>query len=142
MDVKTDFLNGILKKEVYVSQPEGFVNLDHPTYVFQLKKALYGLKQALRAWYDLLSKFLLSQQFIKDQMSKCFKMSMMGQMYFFLRLQISQNPRGIFINQSKYALEMLKKYGLDQCDPVDIPMVERLKLDEDPNRTPVDLTRY
>ncbi|GJS96000.1 hypothetical protein Tco_0802968 [Tanacetum coccineum] len=57
-------------------------------------------------------------------------------------VQISQNPRGIFINQSKYALEMLKKYGLDQCDVVDIPMVERLKLDEDPNGTPVDPTRY
>ncbi|GJX29113.1 retrovirus-related pol polyprotein from transposon TNT 1-94 [Tanacetum coccineum] len=55
-----------------------------------------------------------------DQMSKCFKMSMMRQIYFFLGLQISQNPRGIFINQSKYALEMLKKYGLDQCDPVDM----------------------
>nr|GEY66561.1 hypothetical protein [Tanacetum cinerariifolium] len=51
-------------------------------------------------------------------------------------------PRGIFINQSKYALEMLQKYGLDQCDPVDIPMVERLKLDEDPNGTLVDPTRY
>ncbi|GKD77134.1 hypothetical protein Tco_1339755 [Tanacetum coccineum] len=69
-------------------------------------------------------------------------MSMMGKMSFFLGLQISQSPRGIFINQSKYALEMLKKYGLDQCDPVDIPMVERLKLDEDPNGTLVDPTRY
>ncbi|GJX77228.1 retrovirus-related pol polyprotein from transposon TNT 1-94, partial [Tanacetum coccineum] len=55
-------------------------------------------------------------------------------------LQISQNPRGIFINQSKYALEMLKKYGLDQCDPVDIPMVERSKLDEDPKETPAKPT--
>ncbi|GJY73834.1 hypothetical protein Tco_0478265 [Tanacetum coccineum] len=49
---------------------------------------------------------------------------------------------GIFIKQSKYALEILKKYGLDQCNPVDIPIVERLILDEDPNRTPVDLTCY
>ncbi|GKC95608.1 uncharacterized mitochondrial protein-like protein [Tanacetum coccineum] len=75
-------------------------------------------------------------------MSKRFKMSMMGQMSFFLGLQISQSPRGIFINQSKYALEMLKKYGLDQCDSVDIPMVKRLKLDKDPNGTLVDPTRY
>nr|GEX37166.1 retrovirus-related Pol polyprotein from transposon TNT 1-94 [Tanacetum cinerariifolium] len=52
MDVKTDFLNGKLKKEVYVSQPEGFVDPDHPTHVYRLKKALYGLKQALRAWMD------------------------------------------------------------------------------------------
>ncbi|GKE43438.1 copia protein [Tanacetum coccineum] len=65
MDVKTAFLNGILKKEVYVSQPEVFVDKDHPTHVLRLKKDLYGLKQAPRAWYDLLSKFLLSQKFIK-----------------------------------------------------------------------------
>ncbi|GJZ15327.1 uncharacterized mitochondrial protein-like protein [Tanacetum coccineum] len=54
----------------------------------------------------------------------------------------SANPRGIFINQSKYALEMLKKYGLDQCDAIDIPMVGQSKLDEDPNGTLVDLTSY
>ncbi|GJT28081.1 retrovirus-related pol polyprotein from transposon TNT 1-94 [Tanacetum coccineum] len=110
MDVKTDFLNGILKKEVYVSQPKGFVNQDHPTYVFQLKKALYGLKQALRAWYDLLSKFLLSQQFIKGAVDPTL----------FTR---------------KEGDHIILKYGFDQCDPVDIPMVERLKLDEDPNKT-------
>nr|GEY97879.1 copia protein [Tanacetum cinerariifolium] len=123
MDVKTTFLNGILKEEVYVIQPKGFIDADNPTHVFRLKKALYGLKQVPRAWYDLLSKFLLSQQFI-------------------VGLQISQSLKGIIMNESKYALEMLKKYGLDQCDPVDILMVERLKLDEDPNRTLVDPTRY
>ncbi|GJR72965.1 hypothetical protein Tco_0085330 [Tanacetum coccineum] len=55
---------------------------------------------------------------------------------------ISQSPKGIFINQSKYALEMLKNYGLDQCDAVDIPMVGQSKLDEVPNKTLVDPTRY
>nr|GFC36378.1 retrovirus-related Pol polyprotein from transposon TNT 1-94 [Tanacetum cinerariifolium] len=49
MDVKTTFLNGILKEEMYVSQPEGFVNQDHANHVFRSKKALYGLKQAPRA---------------------------------------------------------------------------------------------
>ncbi|GKB11306.1 retrovirus-related pol polyprotein from transposon TNT 1-94 [Tanacetum coccineum] len=65
MDVKTTFLNGILREEVYVSQPDGFVDLDNPNHVYKLKKALYGLKQAPRAWYNLLSKFLLSQEFSK-----------------------------------------------------------------------------
>nr|GEW06341.1 retrovirus-related Pol polyprotein from transposon TNT 1-94 [Tanacetum cinerariifolium] len=62
MDVKTTFLNSELKEEVYVSQPEGFVDPDHPTHVYRLKKALYGLKQAPRAWYDTLSWFLLDNK--------------------------------------------------------------------------------
>nr|GEX40131.1 copia protein [Tanacetum cinerariifolium] len=65
MDVKTTFLNNELKKEVYVSQPEGFVDPDHPTHVSLLKKALYGLKQAPWAWYDTLSRFLLDNNFSK-----------------------------------------------------------------------------
>ncbi|GJY31275.1 putative ribonuclease H-like domain-containing protein [Tanacetum coccineum] len=171
MDVKTAFLNGELKEEVYVSQPEGFIDPDHPHHVYRLKKALYGLKQAPRAWYDTLSKFLLAQGFSKgvvdptlfirktgkhtlhaqkyvddiifastdpkdcdhfsNEMSSKFQMSMMGQIPLFLGLQISQNPRGIFINQSKYANAILKKFDLHKSDPVDTPMVERTKLDED-----------
>nr|GEV77600.1 RNA-directed DNA polymerase, eukaryota [Tanacetum cinerariifolium] len=66
MDVKTAFLNGPLKEEVYVAQPDGFVDPDHPEKVYRLRKALYGLKQAPRAWYDELSKFLISKGFTKD----------------------------------------------------------------------------
>ncbi|GJQ90801.1 retrovirus-related pol polyprotein from transposon TNT 1-94 [Tanacetum coccineum] len=76
------------------------------------------------------------------EMSSKFQMSMMGQMSFFLGLQVSQSPRGIFINQAKYALETLKKYGMDLSDPVDTPMVDRLKLDEDLMGIPVDQTRF
>ncbi|GJQ99559.1 retrovirus-related pol polyprotein from transposon TNT 1-94 [Tanacetum coccineum] len=76
------------------------------------------------------------------EMSSKFQMSMMGQMTFFLGLQISQSPGGIFINQAKYALETLKKYGMDLTDPVDTPMVDRLKLDEDLLGIPVDQTRF
>ncbi|GJR95139.1 retrovirus-related pol polyprotein from transposon TNT 1-94 [Tanacetum coccineum] len=182
IDIKTAFLNGELKEEVYVSQPEGFVDQDKPSHVYKLKKALYGLKQAPRAWYDMLSSFLISQQFSKgavdptlftrhagndlllvqiyvddiifastntamcnefaNQMTTKFKMSMMGQMSFFLGLQISQSPRGIFINQSKYASEIVKKYGLHTTDSVDTPMVEKNKLDEDLQGKQVDATLY
>nr|GEW97863.1 hypothetical protein [Tanacetum cinerariifolium] len=123
MDVKTAFLNGNLREEVYVSQPNGFVDPDNPNHVYKLKKALYGLKQAPRAWYDMLSSFLLSQDFSKG-------------------LQISQSPRGIFINQSKYALESLKKYGFESCDPMDTPMVEKSKLDKDKEGKAVDPSHY
>nr|GEW70011.1 hypothetical protein [Tanacetum cinerariifolium] len=102
---------------------EGFVDPDHPTHVYRLKKALYGFKQAPRAWYDTLSRFLLDNKFSKG-------------------LQVSQSPRGIFINQSKFALEILKKFRMDSCDPVDIPMVDRLKLDEGPLGIPVDQARF
>ncbi|GKF56994.1 retrovirus-related pol polyprotein from transposon TNT 1-94, partial [Tanacetum coccineum] len=65
MDVKTTFLNGPLKKEVYVAQPDGFVDPDHPEKVYRLRKTLYGLKQASRAWYDELTNFLMSKGFTK-----------------------------------------------------------------------------
>ncbi|GKA07659.1 retrovirus-related pol polyprotein from transposon TNT 1-94 [Tanacetum coccineum] len=83
----------------------------------------------------------LCDLFAKIMCSK-FKMSMMGKISFFLGLQISQSPRGIFINQSKYALESLKKYGFESCDPVDTPMVEKSKLDEDKEGKAVDPSHY
>nr|GEZ77977.1 retrovirus-related Pol polyprotein from transposon TNT 1-94 [Tanacetum cinerariifolium] len=66
MDVKNAFLHGSLKEDVYVCQPETFIDADHPSHVYKLKKALYGLKQAPRAWYDELSKFLLQNHFFND----------------------------------------------------------------------------
>nr|GEY19801.1 retrovirus-related Pol polyprotein from transposon TNT 1-94 [Tanacetum cinerariifolium] len=96
MHVKTAFLNGELKQEVYVSQPEGFVDQDNTLHVYKLKKALYDLKQAQHTWYDMMSSFLISQHFSKGVvdptlftwkaendlllMTTKFKMSMMGQM--------------------------------------------------------------
>nr|GFA85593.1 uncharacterized mitochondrial protein AtMg00810-like [Tanacetum cinerariifolium] len=77
-----------------------------------------------------------------NEMSSKFQMSMMGQMSFFLGLQVSQIPESIFINQSKFALEILQKFGMDSCDSVDTPMVDRLKLDEDLLGIPVDQTRF
>nr|GEW67020.1 hypothetical protein [Tanacetum cinerariifolium] len=133
MDVKTAFLHGSLKEDVYVCQPEGFIDADHPSHVYKLKKALYGLKQASKAWYT---------QLFSDLMKSRFKMSMMGEMTFFLGLQVNQSPYGIFINQSIYMLEILKKYGMESCDLVGTPMEIKDKLDLDQNGTPVDATKY
>nr|GEX16292.1 hypothetical protein [Tanacetum cinerariifolium] len=179
-DVKMAILNGELKEEVYISQPEGFVDQDNPSHGYKLKKALYG--QAPRAWYDMLSSFLFSQHFSKgivdpmlftwkarnnllmvqiyaddiifaltntsmcnefaNLMTTKFKMLMMGHMSFFLGLKISQSARGILLNQSKYASEVIKKYGLVTSDSVDTPMVEKNKLDGDLQGKPVDATLY
>ncbi|GJV00437.1 retrovirus-related pol polyprotein from transposon TNT 1-94 [Tanacetum coccineum] len=138
MDVKTAFLNGILCEEVYVSQPDGFVDPENPNHVYKLKKALYGLKQALRAWYDLLSSFLLSQKFSKGTVDPTLFIRREGKGI----LLISQSPRRIFLNQSKYALESLKKYGMETCDPVDTPIVEKSKPDKVPQVKTIDPTHY
>ncbi|GJY89305.1 retrovirus-related pol polyprotein from transposon TNT 1-94 [Tanacetum coccineum] len=90
---------------------------------------------APRAWYDMLSSFLISQDFSKGLVDPTMFIRREG-------LQISQSPRGIFINQLKYALESLKKYGFDSCDLVDTPMVEKSKLDEDKEGKAVDPSHY
>ncbi|GJZ02173.1 retrovirus-related pol polyprotein from transposon TNT 1-94 [Tanacetum coccineum] len=100
MDVKTALLNGILREEIYVSQPDGFLDPENPNHVYKLKKALYGLKQAPRT---------------------C--------------------PRGIFLNNSKCALEIIKKYVMETSDPMDTPMVEKSILDADPQGKKVDPIR-
>ncbi|GJX42045.1 retrovirus-related pol polyprotein from transposon TNT 1-94 [Tanacetum coccineum] len=138
IDVKTTFLLGILREEVYVSQPNGFVDQDNPNHVYKLKKTLYGLKQAPRALYDLLSKFLLSQEFSKGTVDPTLFIRRQGKDI----LLISKIPRGIFLNQSKYALESLKEYGMESSDLVDTPMVEKSKLDEDTQGKAVDPTHY
>nr|GEW82903.1 hypothetical protein [Tanacetum cinerariifolium] len=264
MDVKTTFLYGPLKEEVYINQPDEFVDPYHPNKVYRLKKELYGLKQAPRAWYDKLSNFLVSKGFSKGSidptlfitkhregillvqlyvdyiifgstnpklskqfeklMHNKFEMSMMGELKFFLgiqthqsprdsdhagcldsrkstygsiqflggdkvisksnkmrnnndiaesifmdlleiviqilqtfssgisiplavgtpstgKIQIHQSPHGIFINQDKYAQEILIKHGMTLCDSIDTPMATK-HLDADLSGTPIDQMKY
>ncbi|GJX71400.1 retrovirus-related pol polyprotein from transposon TNT 1-94 [Tanacetum coccineum] len=128
---------------IFNSNPEGFVDQDKINRVYRLKNALYGLKQATRHGRDILlvqiyvddiifssTKPALCDEFAKIMTFK-FKMSMMSKISFFLGLQISQSPKGIFINQSNYALEIIKKYGMLSSDPIDTPTVDKSKLDED-----------
>ncbi|KAD2805405.1 hypothetical protein E3N88_38782 [Mikania micrantha] len=182
MDVKSAFLYGKIKEEVYVCQPPGFEDNKHPDWVYKLDKALYGLKQAPRAWYDTLSTFLLKNNFTRgsiDQtlfiknvgqhkllvqiyvddiifassdpklcddftklMTTNFEMSAMGELQFFLGLQIKQKPDGIFIHQSKYTKELLKKFDLQNCKPCSNPMSTTTQLDADLKGTSVDETLY
>nr|GEX46433.1 hypothetical protein [Tanacetum cinerariifolium] len=113
MDVKTVFLLGNLREEVYVSQPDGFLDTNNTNHVYKLKRALYGLKQDPRAWYGRLSSFLISQDFSKGLVDPTLFMRRDGR-------------------------ELFLKYSFDSCDPVDTPMVEKSKLDEDKEEKAVD----
>ncbi|GKB66165.1 retrovirus-related pol polyprotein from transposon TNT 1-94 [Tanacetum coccineum] len=135
MDVKTAFLNGNLREEVYVSQQDGFVDHDNPNHVYKLKKALYGLKQAQRAWYDMLSSFLISQDFFKGSVNPT--LFIHRDDYRFLKV-----PEASLLINKKYALESLKKYGFESYDPVDTPMVEKSKLNEDTEGKAVNPSQY
>nr|GEU59257.1 hypothetical protein [Tanacetum cinerariifolium] len=113
MDIKTAFLKGELKKEVYVSQLKGFVDQEYPSHVYKLKKTLYDLKQAPHAWYEKLSSFLISQHFSKGAIDLT-----------------------LFTQKARNDLLLVQIY-VD-----DTPIVEKNKLDEDLHGTSVDATLY
>ena len=85
MDVKSVFLNGYLKEEVYVMQPPGFENTEFPNHVFKLDKALYGLKQAPRAWYERLSNFLLENDFRRGKVDTTLFLKTKGNIYWLFK---------------------------------------------------------
>ena len=182
MDVKTAFLNGLLKEDVYVAQPKGFIDPHFPDHILYLNKALYGLKQALRAWYDRLTQYLVSHRFTRGKANQTlfikkedgelivtqvyvddiifgltkdehahgfsklmqaeFEMSMIGELTHFLGLQICQQDSGIFLSQSKYAKNLVKKFGLESVSSARIPMSPNVKLIVDLLGKSVDPSLY
>lgn len=182
MDIKSSFLNGELKEEVYMEQPEGFNLTEGKNFVCKLKKELYGLKQDPRAWYARLDHYIKQQGFKKgvagsnlyiktdedkllvtliyvddlifarnndevshefsQNMSKEFEMSMIGELSYFLGLQVSQTTTGMFIYQAKYLKYMLKRYGMENCAPMSTPMTTSCKLSKNDDSPLVDATHY
>nr|GEX26508.1 retrovirus-related Pol polyprotein from transposon TNT 1-94 [Tanacetum cinerariifolium] len=125
MDVKTAFLNGNLREEVYFSQPDGFVDQDNPNHVYKLKNALYGLKQVPRTWYDMLSSFLISQDFSKGSVDPTLFIRRNGNDLLLVQIYVDD------IIFAAFTLELL-----------DTPMVEKSKLDEDKEGKVVDPSHY
>ncbi|GJS63824.1 putative ribonuclease H-like domain-containing protein, partial [Tanacetum coccineum] len=182
MDVKSAFLYGQIEEEVYVCQPPGFEDPDHPDRVYKVVKALYGLHQAPRAWYDTLATYLLSNGFqrgkidqtlfIKSQkghillvqiyvddiifgstkkelcdefeklMKDKFQMSSMGELTFFLGLQVQQKKKGIFISQDKYVHEILKKFNYTDVKSASTPTDLERPLVKDADADDVDEHLY
>nr|GEV27625.1 hypothetical protein [Tanacetum cinerariifolium] len=177
MDVNSAFLYGTIEEEVYVCQPLGFKDLDHPDKVYRVVKVLYGLHQALRAWYETLANYLLENGFHRGQIDKTlfikkqkgdillvqiyvddtnkdlcksfeklmkdkFQMSSMGELTFFLGLQVKQKKDGIFISQDKYVAEILKKFELTEGKSASTPIDTEKPLLKDPDGEDVDVHIY
>ncbi|GJY77366.1 putative ribonuclease H-like domain-containing protein [Tanacetum coccineum] len=182
MDVKSAFLYGTIEEEVYVTQPPGFKDPDHPDKVYKVVKALYGLHQAPRAWYETLANYLLGNGFkrgkidqtlfIKKQkgdillvqvyvddiifgftnkelctafeklMKDKFQMSSMGELTFFLGLQVPQKEDEIFISQDKYVAEILKKFNYTDVKSASTPVDLHKTLVKDGDVDDVDVHLY
>ncbi|GJU43646.1 retrovirus-related pol polyprotein from transposon TNT 1-94 [Tanacetum coccineum] len=152
MDVKSAFLYGVIDEEVYVTQPPGFTDLMHPKKVYKVVKALYGLHQAPRAWYATLSNFLLKHRyrrgtidktlFIKKDKKDIILMSSMGELTFFLGLQVKQKKDGIFISQDKYVAEIFKKFNFINVKTASTPIETQRPLTKNKGAANVDVHLY
>nr|GEW16828.1 putative ribonuclease H-like domain-containing protein [Tanacetum cinerariifolium] len=182
MDVKSAFLYGTIKEEVYVCQPLGFEDPGYPDKVYKVVKALYGLHQAPRAWYETLANYLLEIRFQRGKIGQTlfikrwkgdillvqiyvddiifggtnkdlcksfeklmkdkFQMSSMGELTFFLGLQVKQKKDGIFISQDKYVAEILRKFRLTEGKSASTLIDTEKPLLKDPNGEDVDVHTY
>ncbi|GKA33968.1 putative ribonuclease H-like domain-containing protein [Tanacetum coccineum] len=157
MDVKSAFLYGTIEEEVYVCQPPGFEDPQFPDKVYKVEKALYGLHQAPRAWYETLSTYLLENGFRRKTgiNDKTFfylrkdkgdillvQMSSMGELTFFLGLQVKQKDDGIFISQDKYVADILKKFDFVTMKTASTPIETNKALLKDEEAKDVDVHLY
>ncbi|GJR14873.1 retrovirus-related pol polyprotein from transposon TNT 1-94 [Tanacetum coccineum] len=182
MDVKSTFLYGTIEEEVYITQPPGFKDPDHPDKVYKVAKALYGLHQTPRAWYETLANYLLGNGFkrgkidqtlfIKKQkgdiflvqvyvddiifgstnkdlctgfeklMNDKFQMSSIGELTFFLGLQVQQKEDGIFISRDKCVAKILKKFNYTDVKSASTPIDLEKPLVKDGDADDVDVHLY
>eukprot|EP00253_Pinus_taeda_P004814 PITA_04814 len=118
MDVKTMFLNGKIKEEVYIKHPEAFETFDRESHVCQLKRALYGLKQAPRAWYTRIDSYFIGLGFTKSEANaNLYHITVEG-------MEVWQKDGEVFVSQGKYANEILRRFHMEKCKPMQTPLVD------------------
>nr|GEU73987.1 retrovirus-related Pol polyprotein from transposon TNT 1-94 [Tanacetum cinerariifolium] len=154
MDVKSAFMYGTIEEEVYVCQPTGYEDPDYPDKVYKVVKALYGLHQDLRAWYKTLANYILENDFQRGKIDQTLLIKKqkvnerqgsdesIGELIFFLGLQVKQKPDGIFISQDKYVAKILRKFGLTDGKSASTPIDTEKPLLKDPNSEDVDVHTY
>eukprot|EP00253_Pinus_taeda_P024772 PITA_24772 len=155
MDVKSTFLNGVLKEEVYVVQPPHYEIKGQEDKVYQLRNALCGLKQAPHTWYNRIDSYLLNNGFnkcdgtddflivdFKQVMKSEFEMTDLGLLRFFLGIEVKQTENGIIISQAKYVAEILERFKMHNNKSAPIPIVIELKLSKENWSNNVNLTLY
>ncbi|GJZ40328.1 putative ribonuclease H-like domain-containing protein [Tanacetum coccineum] len=155
MDVKSAFLYGTIEEEVYVTQPLGFKDPDHPDKVYKVVKALYGLHQAPRAWYETLANYLLSNGFNRGKINQTLFIKkqkgdiLLVQVYvddiiFGLTNKelLQQKVDGIFISQDKYVAEILKKFNYSDVKSASTPVDLEKPLVKDGDADDVDVHLY
>ncbi|GJW61167.1 putative ribonuclease H-like domain-containing protein [Tanacetum coccineum] len=133
IDVKSAFLYGKIKEEVYVCQPPGFKDSDFPDRVYKVEKALYGLHQVPKAWYETLSTYLLDNEFQRGKIDKTL---------FIKRYKVKQKKDGIFISQDEYVGEILKKFGFTEVKTASTPIETQQPLLKDKDGEEVDVHMY
>jgi hypothetical protein len=169
MDVKTMFLNRIIEEEVYIKQPEGFETFDRDSHVCRLKRALYGMKQAPCAWYTRIDIYFIGLGFTKSEVDanlyqivvegklliivlyvddliltgdEELMMKDLGLLHYFLGLEIWQRCGELFVSQGKYAREILCKFHMEGCKPMDTPLPGNWRKEDATSGEVVDATFY
>ncbi|GJZ94671.1 ribonuclease H-like domain-containing protein [Tanacetum coccineum] len=137
LDVKNAFLHGDLSKTVYMHQPLGFRDSSHPNYVCLLQRSLYGLKQAPRAWFQWFASYITRVGFhhsryllhrIISSLHLEFAMTDLGSLNYFLGISVARDSSGMFLSQKKYAVEILERAGMVNCNPSRTPVDTESKL--------------
>ncbi|RVW97655.1 Retrovirus-related Pol polyprotein from transposon TNT 1-94 [Vitis vinifera] len=153
LDVKNAFLNGELEEEVYMKIPPSMETPENSGKVCKLRKSLYGLKQSPRAWFDRMTRVVKKTWVhpiddevgignLKKLLAREFEIKDLGQLRYFLGMEVGRTKEGIVVTQRKYVLDLLQETGMLGCKPMDTPMDPIGKIDKDNDSHPTDKDRY